>query len=218
MHFTLYGGGMDVYSLTLRMDITRHFHFVATLQEGAGVNLEEIHQHVIALIVNVVETLDLCLASSVTGSAVKVYTHGFHVQHCVFQICLCSERIAAGIQVAGLEKIGVQIHQHVSFYCLKRQEQGSKCKGSVTNGDMVHVVEVVPYICQHVDIQRVRTQDQAPGVEDKAHIAYLPIRNMEGHGGGCCILRLLLRGFFPQLYADICVGYSEAVKRVLPSG
>ncbi len=174
-----------------------------------------IHQHVIHLIINVIESLQVCLITFIIGIAGQIHPHCLKIQIRARQVRFGPEFVGAGVQSVRSNQIGVQIHPCIAMDGVKRQVQCSERERSIPDVQTTGVVEVPSYVRQHVRGQGAGANIQSHRIEHEAHVAQLTVRYVEGHRSGGGVLVYFLLGF-AQLNTYKSIRQHQSVQRVLP--
>ena len=77
--FALHRRGIRVYPFALRMYFACQFHVVTVFEVWTYVNLLNIHQHVIHLIINIIESSQACFTTAIFRIACQVHSHRLHI-------------------------------------------------------------------------------------------------------------------------------------------
>ena len=145
-HFALHCGRMRIQTFSLSMYLACQFHVGAIFEERIQVHLLHIHQHVIHLVINVIESFQVCLVALIVGIACQVHPHRLQIQRRGHQIRFRPKGVGADMQSVRVNQIGVQIHQCVSIDGIKRQLQCPVRKRGISDIQATRIVEIASNI------------------------------------------------------------------------
>ena len=156
-HFALHRGGTIIYPFALRMNVACQLHVVVSVKKWTCIHLLHVHQHVIHLIINVVETFQMGLAAAIIGIAGQVHPHRLQIQHRGLEVRFRPELVGARVQPVRSNQVGVQIQQRISIDGVKRQVQCPERKRSIPDVQATGIVAVAAHIRQHIRSQSAGT-------------------------------------------------------------
>ena len=92
------------------MNLARQFHVVTLFEECACIHLFHVHQHVIHLIINVIESFQVCLVAAIIGVSGHIHPHCFQIQQGGGEVRFRPEFVGADVQLVRSDQLGVQVH------------------------------------------------------------------------------------------------------------
>ncbi len=112
-----------------------------------------VHQHVVCLVFNIIESFQFGLIALIIGFSCQVYPHGLKIHCCGCKLCFRPKVVGADGQSVRVNKIGVQIHQYISIYQVKWKIHGPERECGIFEVDAAHVVAVAAHVGQHMGAQ-----------------------------------------------------------------
>ena len=214
-HLALHRRGLRIYPFSLRTYLAFQLHAGTVFEERGRVHLLDVHQHVIGLVVNIIESFQPRLVALKIGVSGHVHPHRLQAQLCASQVCLRPERVGAGGKPVRCDQIGVQVHHRIAFNRVERQAQRPDRKRGVSDLQATGIVAVAADIRRQIRVQGAGPDVQPRRIEYEPHIAELTVRDVKGHRDSRRVLFLFGRGV-AQFDANKRIRQLQTVQREIP--